>query len=102
LRERDNLSAAIGYYRTDEAELSTSSSSAPYAAEQAALTAIGPQPTLYLHGEVDGCIDHALIGDVNRHLAPGSTTKVIEGAGHFLHVENPIEVNRHILAWLTA
>lgn len=102
LQERDNLNAAIGYYRTDEAELSTSSAPAPYAAEQAALTAVGPQPTLYLHGELDGCIDHALIGDVHRYLAPGSKMEVVKGAGHFLHVENPIEVNRHIIAWVTA
>jgi len=101
LRERDNLSAALGYYRSDESELSSVSATAPYAAEQAALTAVGPQPTLYLHGEVDGCIDLALVSDVHHHLAPGSKMKVVKGAGHFLHVENPIEVNRHILSWVT-
>jgi pimeloyl-ACP methyl ester carboxylesterase len=27
--------------------------------------------------------------------------KVIQGAGHFVQVEQPEEVNRHILAWVT-
>ena len=26
---------------------------------------------------------------------------VVEGAGHFLHLERPEEVNEHILAWVT-
>jgi pimeloyl-ACP methyl ester carboxylesterase len=26
---------------------------------------------------------------------------VVEDAGHFLHLEEPHEVNQHILAWLT-
>jgi pimeloyl-ACP methyl ester carboxylesterase len=26
---------------------------------------------------------------------------VIEDAGHFLHLEQPVEVNNHILTWVT-
>ena len=26
---------------------------------------------------------------------------VIEDAGHFLHLEKPVEVNNHILTWVT-
>ena len=33
-------------------------------------------------------------------LAPGSRVVVIEGAGHFLHLEQPAEVGEHILGWI--
>jgi pimeloyl-ACP methyl ester carboxylesterase len=26
---------------------------------------------------------------------------VVQGAGHFLHLKQPSEVNRHILSWVT-
>jgi pimeloyl-ACP methyl ester carboxylesterase len=26
---------------------------------------------------------------------------VVEGAGHFLHLEMPREVNEHIISWIT-
>jgi pimeloyl-ACP methyl ester carboxylesterase len=80
-----SLSAAISYYR------------APQAAARRA-----PQPTLYLHGTADGCISVDLVRNAERHLAPDSRMKVIQGAGHFLQVEQPAEVNRHILAWVTS
>ena len=37
-----------------------------------------------------------------RYLGPDSEMKVIQGAGHFLHVEQPAEVNQHILVWVTS
>jgi pimeloyl-ACP methyl ester carboxylesterase len=102
LRGEGNLKAAIGYYRAGEPGLHHFSVDGAYAAEEAALASAGPQPTLYLHGSRDGCIDLALVADAGRHLATGSRMEVIEGAGHFLQVEKPAAVNARILAWLSA
>ena len=69
---------------------------------QAAGETDAPQPTLYLHGAADGCMGLDIIGPVTDHLAPGSELVVIEGAGHFLHLERPDEVNDHVLRFLTS
>jgi pimeloyl-ACP methyl ester carboxylesterase len=102
LRGEGNLAAAIGYYLTEEPGLRPSVADGAYAAEESALASAPPQPTLYLHGDRDGCIDLALIRDAERHLAPASRMEVIADAGHFLHVEKPAAVNDRILAWVTA
>jgi pimeloyl-ACP methyl ester carboxylesterase len=93
LREPHNLRAAIEYYRPLPAD-------PPYAREHAALTRVPPQPTLYLHGDNDGCIGIDLVRDVERWLAPGSHLQVVHGAGHFLQVEQPELVNDAIIAWV--
>jgi pimeloyl-ACP methyl ester carboxylesterase len=100
LRDPANLTAAIGYYRAVLAGLAGEPDSHP--AEAAALMEIPPQPTLYLHGDDDGCIGLDLVEDVEQHLSPGSKLEVIEGAGHFLHLDRPDEVNRRIVDWVTA
>jgi pimeloyl-ACP methyl ester carboxylesterase len=99
LRDPAHLSAAISYYRADNA---TSGASGPFAAEQAALAGVGPQPTLYLHGDRDGCIGVEFAAGAERRLAPGSSMRVIEGTGHCPHLERPAEVNDHIVTWVTA
>jgi pimeloyl-ACP methyl ester carboxylesterase len=102
LREERNLAAAIAYYRTEEPGLHNFRTDGMYAAEEAALAKPPPQPTLYLHGDRDGCIGLALVADAKRHLAPGSRMKVVEGAGHFPHLEQSAAVNDQILAWISA
>ena len=102
LRGEGNLAAAIGYYRADEPGLRHFAADGAYAAEEQALASAGPQPTLYLHGNRDGCIDLSLVQDAGRHLAAGSRMEVVEGAGHFLHVKKPAAVNDRILAWVSA
>ena len=100
VRAAGHLSAAIGYYRADEPGLYENQPPDAYAAEHAALLRTAPQPTLYLHGDRDGCIDVALVADAQNHLAQDSRMEVIEGVGHFLHVERPRAVNERILAWI--
>lgn len=98
LASPENLAAAIGYYRAMFAGPPTDPESV--AAQAAALT-MAPQPTLYLHGADDGCMGVETIGPVNDFLAPGSETAVVEGAGHFLHLEQPDEVNDRIVRFVT-
>jgi pimeloyl-ACP methyl ester carboxylesterase len=99
LASPESLSGAIGYYRAMFAGPPDDPESA---AAQAASGTIAPQPTLYLHGEDDGCMGIDTVGPVTDFLAPGSEMVVIEGAGHFLHVERPDEVNDHIIRFITA
>jgi pimeloyl-ACP methyl ester carboxylesterase len=105
LRKPANLAAAIGYYRA--VGLIGMSGWSPgtagrYAAEEQAVGRQAPQPTLYLHGTADGCIGVDLARRAEPLLAPSSRMVVIGGAGHFLHLEKPAEVNEHILAWVTS
>ena len=92
-----NLSAAIGYYR---AMFAGPPDDPQAAAAQAAGDVTSLQPTLYLHGADDGCMGLGVIGPVTDHLGPGSELVVVEGAGHFLHLERPEVVNDHILRFL--
>jgi pimeloyl-ACP methyl ester carboxylesterase len=92
-----NLAAAIGYYR---AMFAGPPADPAAAAAQAAGGTAPRQPTLYLHGADDGCMGIDSIGPVADFLAPGSEMVVVEGAGHFLHLEQPGLVNERIVEFL--
>ena len=87
LREAEHLTAAIAYYLAEDPGTD--------------LRGTPPQPTLYLHGDNDGCIDARLVRDAEDHLSPGSRVEVLPDVGHFLHVEQPAKVNARVLAWVT-
>jgi pimeloyl-ACP methyl ester carboxylesterase len=95
LREPAHLKAAIDYYRPPSAVPSA------YEAEERAARQRPEQPTLFIYGADDGCIRAELVGEAGDALAPGSRSLRIPDAGHFPHLEKPVEVNEHIVAWLT-
>ncbi|MGH9081240.1 MAG: alpha/beta fold hydrolase [Acidimicrobiales bacterium] len=99
LASPEHLSAAIGYYR---AMFAGPPDDQEAAAAQAAAGTTAPQATLYLHGADDGCMGIDTVGSVTDHLAPGSAMVVVEGAGHFLHLERPDLVGDHIIEFVTA
>ena len=101
LREPANLRAALGYYRKFFGPAYFGSPAA--AAEIAALWGRPtPQPALYLHGRDDGCmaLDDDLLAAVPAAFGPRAEAAWVDGAGHFLLVERPDEVNRRILEFL--
>lgn len=93
----ERLRAAIGYYR---AMLNPALHQDTYRDAQAALAAVAPQPTLYLHGERDGCLVVESPEAVLARLSPGSRAEFVADAGHFLHLEQAKDVNGRILDWL--
>ena len=98
LRDPAHLQAALGYYR---ATLGTGARKPEYDAIQAAGGGELVQPTLYLHGANDGCIGREVAESVSV-LSPWATVQIVEGAGHFLQLEKPVEVNSLIIDWITA
>jgi pimeloyl-ACP methyl ester carboxylesterase len=98
LADPANLAAALGYYR---ATLQPDLQTPDLAAEEAAVGANPPQPHLYLHGVDDGCMGVEIAERASVHLtSPGSRAELVPGTGHFLHLEAPDVVNRHILGFL--
>jgi pimeloyl-ACP methyl ester carboxylesterase len=94
----EHMLAAISYYR---AMYNSELHAADLADEQAASFLPTPKPTLYLHGRDDGCMLVSSIGSPLDFMAEGSEMEMVDGAGHFLHLEQPELVNRRIVEFLT-
>ena len=61
-----------------------------------------PVPTLYLHGATDGALGADLLTDVDTHLpTKGSAFEIVDGVGHFLHLEQPELIAAKIRDWLS-
>lgn len=96
--EPDRLSAAINYYR---AMFNDETHRPEYQEAQQAAGGNPVIPTLYLHGADDGCMKVRSIEEVATFLPEGSGAVMIDRAGHFLHLEQPDEVNERVLAFIS-
>lgn len=96
-----STAAAISYYQS---MLGTKPGNPELDAVQNAGNGPTPVPTLYLHGTDDGCMGVELV--VEAELQPffpaGLDLQIVPASGHFLHLDQPEAVHRHILGFLRA
>jgi len=94
----DNIANVVAPYR---ASFNPQFADLDAEAETAATLQSPPVPTLYLHGANDGAIGADLLDDLGAYLpAAGSAAEIIDGVGHFLHLEQPDLIAAKIADWL--
>jgi pimeloyl-ACP methyl ester carboxylesterase len=89
--------AALRYYR---ALFQPWYRAGEYAREQRRMLARPACPVLVLHGEDDGCMQASYSAGGASALPEGSEVALIPGAGHFLQLERPDEVNAQIAGFV--
>lgn len=96
LAEPGGMRAALAYYRGFARAVLAGEAASPR-------IPLPPQPHLILHGADDGCIDPGLV-EAGAPLLPHSASRVeiVDGVGHFLHLEAPARVGRRIVDHVTA
>jgi pimeloyl-ACP methyl ester carboxylesterase len=69
--------------------------------EVRAIMSAGPiaVPTMHLHGEQCGCFGPEMAENQEEHYSAMFEMITLAGAGHFLHLERPAEVNAAISRW---
>ncbi len=92
------LTAALGYYR--HTFHPANRDPALQALQERASTAPTPVPTLALHGTRDRPGRLEAFESMDDLFLEGVEKVVYPGAGHFVHIERPSEVNRRIVEFL--
>ena len=90
----ENWRAALGYYRQN---MRFTTPPPQYADLHRHWLAKPAMPILYLHGADDGCMTADYTRWAQRVLRDGSRIELVADAGHFLQLEQPEVVARHIL-----
>ncbi len=72
--------------------------------EMRKLLSAGPivVPTIYLHGERDGCVGPEITEEQGAHFSALFEQLILADAGHFVHLERPQVVNEAIVKWFAA
>ena len=91
--------AALGYYRAIAQPWRHAST---YRAVQKHWLDMPTCPLLYLHGEQDGCLLPELARRAGASLTGASRMELVAGAGHFLQLEQPADVNDLIAGFIGA
>jgi pimeloyl-ACP methyl ester carboxylesterase len=95
--EPERWRAALGYYRA----VVRSPKAPPQYAELHEHWLSAPRiPTLYLHGRDDGCATADYAHWVQKVLPGGSEVAIVDRAGHFLQLDQPDVVGRHIAEFI--
>lgn len=99
-RQPGVLTAALGYYR--HSFHPANRDPALQALQERASTAPTPVPTLALHGTRDRPGRLEAFESMDDLFPAGLEKVVYPGAGHFVHIERPGDVNRRIVEFLQA
>lgn len=89
--------AALGYYR---ATVRNSRPPARYAELHRHWLSAPVLPSLYLHGNDDGCASSDYTEWVRRVLPAGSEAHIVAGGGHFLQLDQPAATAERILDFI--
>ena len=92
------LEAALGWYR---AAVNPLRQDPRRAADQLAMVGPVPVETLCIFGADDGCVSPSLTRGMEAFFPAGLRVEILEGAGHFCHLERPDVVNRLVLERLS-
>jgi pimeloyl-ACP methyl ester carboxylesterase len=94
------LTAALGYYRA----LFDPALRDPERRDLLDAVEAGPVavPTLLLMGGNDGCVAPEMAEGAEQAFAASYRTEVLQGVGHFLHLERPDLVSELVRSWLGA
>ena len=97
----DTLSAALAYYRLNLNPAAPAASEAGGELRARVGAEPLPCPTLYLHGEEDGCVGVEYAEQDAALYPAGLSVQILPGAGHFAHREVPAAFNRALEGWLS-
>ena len=89
--------AAVAYYRC---MFRFTRPAAPYARLHGFRFDLPRAPLLVLHGEQDGAMQVGYLDGLIDALPRGSQVRIINGAGHFLQIDQPAAVSAAILGYL--